>query len=409
MNDHVNKDKFDSVAFALKFPNIDNITQDIVNHEGDVVLFKVDVARAFRNLRVDPADALKLGIRWADAFFVDLSVAFGWKHGSGSFQILSNAIAHIMAKRGVKMHCYIDDYIVVTSKFEASDQFLEELGLPMNGDKLTPPSKRITCLGIDIDINNNTMSIAQDKVNAIYTECLAVSNKTVLSKQAFQSLLGKLIYIQKCVKPSRIFINRILHLFRSNSHLRKIHLTHDFHKDIQWFLEFLPSFNGISYIHKARVDDSQSLFLDACLTGMGAVWWDRVYATPIHSCPDLNLTIVHLEMLNIVIALRTWGHLWQHGSISIICDNLGVVQVVQTGKTRDQFLALCVRNIWLLTASHDIDLAISHIPGSKNTIADTLSRLYSDKPVNSNIWTDLIQNYTWDRVPASYFDLDTHL
>ena len=131
-----------------------------------------------------------------------------------------------MAKKGVKMHCYIDDYIVVTSKSEAFDQFtmlcdlLQELGLPMNGDKLTPPSKRITCLGIDIDISNNTRSIAQDKVDTIYTECLAVSKKTVLSKQAFQSL-GKLIYIQKCVKPSRIFIKRILHLFHSNSHLKK--------------------------------------------------------------------------------------------------------------------------------------------------------------------------------------------
>ena len=266
VNDHVDKDKFDSVAFALKFPSIDNITQDIVNHKGDTVLFKVDVARAFRNLRVDPADALKLGIRWADAFFVDLSVAFGWKHGSGSFQILSDAIAHIMAKKGVNMHCYIDDYIVVTSRSEAVDQFttlcdlLHELGLPINGDKLTPPSTRITCLGIDINIDNNTMSIAQDKVDEIYNECLAVSNKTVLSKQAFQSLLGKLIYIQKCVKPSRIFINRILHLFRSNSHSRKIQLTPDFHKDIQWFLEFLPSFNGISYIHKPSVDDSQSSF-----------------------------------------------------------------------------------------------------------------------------------------------------
>ena len=99
VNDHIDKDKFDSVAFALKFPSIDNITPDIVKHKGDVVLFKVDVARAFRNLRVDPADALKLGIRWADAFFVDLLVAFGWKHGSGLFKILSDAIAHIMAKK----------------------------------------------------------------------------------------------------------------------------------------------------------------------------------------------------------------------------------------------------------------------------------------------------------------------
>ena len=89
-------------------------------------------------------------------------------------------------------------------------------------------------------------------------------------------------------------------------------------------------------------------------------------------------------MLNIVIALRVWGYLWQHGSISIRCDNLGVVQVVKTSKTR---------NIWLLTASYDIDLLITHIPGSKNVIADTLSRLYSDKPVNHDLLIDLEQNY----------------
>ena len=351
VNDHVDKDKFDSATFSLKFPSIVNITQDIIDSKGDVVLFKVDVAHAFRNLRVDPADTLKLGIRWVDAFYVDLAITFGWMHGSGSFHILSDASAHIMAKKGVKLHCYIGDYIVVISKPKAAEQFamlcdlLHEQGLPLNKDKLTPPSKQITCVGIDIDINNITMSIAQDKVKAIYVECLAVSNKTVLSKKAFQSLLGKLIYIQKCVKPSRVFINRILDLFRTNTHLRKIHLTSDFHKDIQWFLAFLPSFNGISYLSNPNVDDSQSLFLDACLTGIGAVWQDRVYATPIHSCADLKLRIVHFEMLNIVIALRIWGHLWQHGSISIRCDNLGVVQVVKTGKTRDPFLALCVRNI----------------------------------------------------------------
>ena len=141
----------------------------------------------------------------------------------------------------------------------------------------------------------------------------------------------------------------MLDLFRSNAHLRKIHLTPDFYKYIRWFFEFLPSFNGISYISKPNVDHNQSLFLDACLTGMGAVWRNRVYATPIHNYADLKLTILHFEMLNIVIALRIWGHLWQHGSISIRCDNVGMFQVVKANKTRDPFLALCFRNIWLLT------------------------------------------------------------
>ena len=253
------------------------------------------------------------------------------------------------------------------------------------------------------------MSISKDKLEAIYTECVEVSTKTSLSKHKYQSLLGKLLYIQKCVKPARVFINRLLAVFQSNSHLKTIHLSDEFHKDILWFLTFLPSYNGISYICKHRLDQGQSLYLDASLTGMGAVWRNRVYATTIHNCGDLNLKIVHLEMLNIIIALKTWGVKWRHSAIDIFCDNLGVVQVVETGKTKDSFLALCVRNIWLLTASLDIQLNISHVPGIHNVIADTLSRIYSDRPVNLDLLSILQDNYIWEHIPSHYFDLNLRL
>ena len=114
-------------------------------------------------------------------------------------------------------------------------------------------------------------------------------------------------------------------------------------------------------------------------------------------------------MLNIVIALRAWGNHWCHSAVDIYCDNLGVVQVVETGRTRDQFLALCVRNSWLLTASLDIQLPIYHVPGVHDIIADTLSRIYSDNPVNRNVLQDLQDNYTWDIIPSQYFDLNLHL
>ena len=47
---------------------------------------KIDVAQAFRNLHVDPADTVKLGMKWPNDVFIDVSVAFGWVHGSASFQ-----------------------------------------------------------------------------------------------------------------------------------------------------------------------------------------------------------------------------------------------------------------------------------------------------------------------------------
>ena len=53
----------------------------------------------------------------------------------------------------------------------------------------------------------------------------------------------------------------------------------------------------------------------------------------------------------------------------IFCDNLAVVQVVKSSKTKDQFLAACIRNIWLISASNDIEIVIEYIEGKKNVIA----------------------------------------
>ena len=80
-----------------------------------------------------------------------------------------------------------------------------------------------------------------------------------------------------------------------------------------------------------------------------------------------------------------------------------------TGKTRDPFLVLSIRNIWLLRAHNNIDLQDCHIPGVRNTIADTLSRIYSHKPVDNEIVQDLLDNYHWETVLHSYFDLSLHI
>ena len=276
---------------------------------------------------------------------------------------------------------YIDDYILIGSKEATQAAFLDlsalltKLGLPMNSDKRTPPTRALTCLGIHIDIAANTLSIDSDKLRHIYMECIHASKKTTLSRKAMQSLLWKLLYLHKCVLPARTFINRILDLFRRNSQARKIHLDSGFHKDIQWFISFLPNFNGVTYLRKTSIPHFDSLHLDASLTGLGGTWSNRVYATPVLSVPGFNLGIVHLEMFNIVIALRLWAKFWAHSYVRIYCDNMAVVQVVKTSKTRDRFLAACVRNIWFLSATWDIKLDIKHIPGKHNTIADLLSRL----------------------------------
>ena len=129
----------------------------------------------------------------------------------------------------------------------------------------------MTYLGITIDINSNTLAINEEKLQDMYAECVKVRKQKYLSKGKFQALVGKLLYIQKAVKLAHPFTNRILATFKKNSQREKIYMNKEFHVDIDWFLTFLPSFNGITFLRKNEVDATQTMFLDA-LTGMGAVW-----------------------------------------------------------------------------------------------------------------------------------------
>ena len=173
--------------------------------------------------------------------------------------------------------------------------------------------------------------------------------------------------MHKCVKPARIFINRMLDLLRSPHATQGITLTADFKCDLQWFAMFLPQYNGVS-MYDHRVID-MSLELDDGLTGFGGRCGWFVYHLPI-SRGFRDWTIVHLEMVNIFLALRLFAQLWSTKKIEIHCDNQAVVTVVR----KNSFLATSARNIWYLTAVHDIDVQYSHIKCASNQLADTLSR-----------------------------------
>ena len=89
---------------------------------------------------MDPADCLKLGIKWRNQYYINKSVAFSWVHGTAAYQLLSDSIAFMM-KDKANIHCYFDDYVVVLPESKANVVFnylcalLNELGLPLNEHK----------------------------------------------------------------------------------------------------------------------------------------------------------------------------------------------------------------------------------------------------------------------------------
>ena len=175
-------------------------------------------------------------------------------------------------------------------------QLMAQLGLTVSDKKLVSPSTRVTCLGVLIDTVAGTISIPPEKLDAINDAVRLWLDKDVASKCQLQSILGLLLYVHKCCKPARFFLNRMLELLRTGHGRQKILLTPDFKRDLRWFAKFLPTYHGVSLYNHKPVD--LTLELDACLTGFGEPRGRYVYHLPIER-GFRNWTIVHLEMVNI--------------------------------------------------------------------------------------------------------------
>ena len=161
-------------------------------------------------------------------------------------------------------------------------------------------------------------------------------------------------------------------MLRDNYDQTKIFITSEFHKDLAWFNSFLSHYNGVTYYEQQNCQFE--VHLDACLTGLGGSYESMVYALPIPK-DFMNYNIAHLEILNIVVALKDWAQHWANRRIKIHCDNMAVVEVLRNGRARDNILSLMARNIWLICAMLNIHIVVLHIPGKNNVLADLLSRL----------------------------------
>ena len=99
----------------------------------------------------------------------------------------------------------------------------------------------------------------------------------------------------------------MLQFFRSMGGNSSTRLTVEFFKDLKWFATFFIQFNGVVYYDIKPVQAEMPL--DACLTGFGGIFDNQCYALPIPKNFN-NYSIVHLEMLNIVVALKIWATQW---------------------------------------------------------------------------------------------------
>ena len=217
VNSFINPNVYLGTAFKLRYPTVDNITEYLASLGKGARLFKIDLARAFRQLRVDPHDFNLLCLKWENDYFVDGYTPFGLTLGSMFCSRLSQFFRHLMWQRKYTIFCYIDDCVGCMPQGSVDEAFqylltlLSELNFPISTSKLVSPTTECTCLGVVINTVKQTISITAEKQKEI------MITQTTVTKRSMQSLVGSLMFIHKCVKSSRYFTNRLLEVLRQST------------------------------------------------------------------------------------------------------------------------------------------------------------------------------------------------
>ncbi len=278
VNDFISKDSYLGENMALTYPTVDNFSALIRTKGVGCLLFKRDLRKAYRQIKIDPGDIPVLGFKWQGKIYFDTVLAMGLRSAAYICQRLTSAVKYIFSNMGFEVLNYIDDFGGVENPdkaweaFAALAELFQLLGLEESAEKAVPPNSCMLFLGIQFDTLAMTMSIDSVRLEQIQTELSKWVFKNVATRKEVESLVGVLNFVAKCVRPARPFMARMFDCLKEMPRKGVYEVSEEFRLDVKWWLNFLPEYNGVSLIPVSEWASVDSILeSDACLSGCGAI------------------------------------------------------------------------------------------------------------------------------------------
>ncbi len=239
------------------------------------------------------------------------------------------------------------------------------LGVPVAPAKTEGPATKLVFLGIELDFVSMTISLPHEKLERLRAMIQEWESKKSCTKRELLSLIGYLQRAYWVIRPGRSFLRRMIDLSTGVRALHhRVRLNAGFRSDLKWWNCFLPIWNGTCPMSSVvRANPQVVLTSDASgKWGCGAYtstgdWFQLKF-------PDswLEVHITVKELLPIFLAVAVWGHLWRGVTVSYRCDNMAVVAIVNSGRSRMDWAMHLMRCLSFFLARWDVTLVCQHIP-----------------------------------------------
>ena len=153
-------------------------------------------------------------------------------------------------------------------------------------------------------------------------------------------------------------------------------LNEEFHWGVEWWLQYLPTWNGVSFLYESHWLSSMEcqLFPDASDIGFGCYFqghWCQDKFTDTHYWRGLCMLTGESCMALPWLWLSGGDH-FRGKRILVHCDNTSVVQIMSKCSSMSKSMMVLVHSLVLFGMENNFDLHLQHIPGVKHGIANTL-------------------------------------
>ena len=137
----------------------------------------------------------------------------GLKTAAMACQHSTSAVCHMLSQDqdGYFVVNYLHDFIGISSPdkafhdYDTCGSLLRDLGLQESPSKAWPPSPVLNCLGVEVNSLASTLSVTPEWLQELETLLLQWTTQRSAMKSELQSLVGKLLFVTKCVRQSRFF------------------------------------------------------------------------------------------------------------------------------------------------------------------------------------------------------------
>jgi len=187
-------------------------------------------------------------------------------------------VVHVTTRKGFRVVNYLDDFAGAESVRDANASYeflgkvLSDFGLRESVDKARSPATQMSFLGVQFDTVKSTLEVTEERLEEIKSLLDLWSQKMVMTRNDLESLVGKLMFVSKCVRSARVFMSRMLNCLRELPNGRSIAVDDEMRLDLAWWSTFLSRFNGVVMMPMQNWSRPDSVIaVDACSTGIGGI------------------------------------------------------------------------------------------------------------------------------------------